>query len=132
MEDDIFKSLFSEFKPELSSDVEFMSKLNKSLTAIDLIKQHVADTRLRNKQAVVIGLVVGFIVGVLFSMLLPYLKVIVSDWQLTLPNESILNTFANNFTAIAYLVIGTTSVLAALNTYEVSLFLLKRKNNPLT
>lgn len=127
MEDDILESLFAGFKPELSSDIEFMNKLKKNLTTIDLIRQNIAVTRLRNKQAVVIGLVVGFIVGFLFSMLLPYLKDIVSNWQSMLPNEPLLNIFVNNFSVIACIVIGTTSVLAALNTYEVSLFLMKKR-----
>lgn len=129
MDDNKLKSLFSEFNPELLSDVEFLSKLNNSLITIDLIKQHLTDTRLRNKLALVIGLVAGFIVGIMFSILLPYLKDIVSNWQMMQPNEPILNIFENNFTAIAYIVIGTTSVLATLNTYEVSLFLMKKKKN---
>ena len=42
-------------------------------------------------------------------------------------DTSILNTFAKNFTIIAWLVIGGTSVFAAINTYEISLSLLKPK-----
>ena len=129
MEDDKFKSLFSNFGPELSSDFQFMNKLQRNLNSVEMIKQHNAEVRARSKKAVAIAAVVGFIVGFMFSLSLPYLNHAVSNWQLTLPSESMLNTFANNFTTIAWLVIGATSVLAALNSYEISLSLLKPKES---
>lgn len=128
MDDDKLKSLFSDFEPELSSDIQFMTKLQRSLNSVEIIKQHTAEVRSRSKKAVAIAAVVGFIVGFLFSLSLPYLGEAVSNWQLTLPDESMLNAFADNFTLIGWLVIGGTSVLAALNTYEVSLSLLKPKD----
>lgn len=127
MEDDKLKSLFSNFEPELSSDFLFMNKLQRNLNSVELIKQHTAEVRSRSRKAVAIAAIVGFIVGFLFSLSLPYLSEAVSNWQLTLPSESVMNIFANNFTIIAWLVIGGTSVFAALNSYELSLSLLKPK-----
>ena len=127
MEDDKLKSLFSNFEPELSSDILFMNKLQRNLNSVELIKQHTVEVRSRSRKAVAIAAIVGFIVGFLFSLSLPYLSEAVSNWQLTLPSESVLNVFANNFTIIAWLVIGGTSVFAALNSYELSLSLLKPK-----
>lgn len=127
MEDDKFKFLFSNFEPELSSDSQFMNKLQQNLNSVEIIKQHTAEVRARSKKAVIIAAFVGFIVGFLFSLSLPYLSQAVSNWQLTLPSESVMSALANNFTTIAWLVIGVTSVLAALNTYEISLSLLKPK-----
>ena len=126
MEDDKFKSLFSNFDPELSSDTQFMGRLERNLNSVEIIKQHIAESRARNKKAVTIGVVVGFIVGFLFSLSLPYLNSTVSDWQLSLPDASVMKTFADNFTIIAWAVIGSTSVFAALNTYEISLSMLKQ------
>ncbi len=127
MEDDKLKYLFSNFEPELSSDFLFMNKLQRNLNSVELIKQHTAEVRSRSRKAVAIAAIVGFIVGFLFSLSLPYLTDAVSNWQLTLPSESVMNVFANNFTIIAWLVIGGTSVFAALNSYEVSLSLLRPK-----
>lgn len=127
MDDDKLKSLFLDFEPELSSDRLFMEKLQRNLNSVEIIKQHTAEVRARNKKAVVAAALVGFIVGFLLSLSLPYLSTTVSKWQLTLPDQSILNVFADNFTIIAWLVIGGTSVLTALNTYEVSVSLLKPK-----
>ena len=127
MEDDKLKSLFSNFEPELSSDFLFMNKLKRNLNSVELIQQHTVEVRSRSRKAVAIAAIVGFIVGFLFSLSLPYLSEAVSNWQLTLPSESVVNVFANNFTIIAWLVIGGTSVFAALNSYELSLSLLKPK-----
>lgn len=127
MEDDKLKSLFSNFEPELTSDFQFMNKLQRNLNSVEMIKRHTAEVRSRSKKAIAIAAIVGFIVGFLFSLSLPYLSDAVSNWQLTLPSESVMNTLANNFTTIAWLVIGGTSVLAALNSYEISLSLLKSK-----
>ena len=127
MEDDKLKSLFSNFEPELSSDFLFMNKLQRNLNSVELINQHTVAVRSRSRKAVAIAAIVGFIVGFLFSLSLPYLSEAVSNWQLTLPSESVMNVFANNFTIIAWLVIGGTSVFAALNSYELSLSLLKPK-----
>lgn len=129
MEDDKLKSLFAAFEPELPSDGAFMTKLRQNLTTVDIVKQNIADTRTKNKKAMAIGIVAGFIVGFLFSLLLPYLNITISSWQLTLPSESFMRIFVDNFAAIAWIVIGTTSVLAALNTYEVSLSLLNTKKS---
>ncbi len=127
MEDDKLKSLFSNFEPELSSDSLFMNNLQHNLNSVEIVKQHTAEIRSRSKKAIAIAALVGFIVGFLFSLLLPYLIDAVSNWQLTLPSESILNAFAKKFTIIAWLVIGGTSVFISLNTYEVSLSLLNPK-----
>ena len=127
MEDDKLKSLFSNFEPELSSDFLFMNKLQRNLNSVELIKQHTVEVRSRSRKAVAIAAIVGFIVGFLVSRSLPCLRESVSNWQLTLPSESVMNVFANNFTIIAWLVIGGTSVFAALNSYELSLSLLKPK-----
>ena len=126
MDDDKLKSLFSEFKPELSSDFQFMNKLQKNLNSVEIIKRHSAEVKQRNKRAVVIAAIVGFIVGCLFSLSVPYICEAVSNRQLILPADSVLNTIADNFITVAWIIVAGTSVLAALNTYEISLSLLKR------
>ena len=129
MEDDKLKFLFTNFEPELSSDFKFMNKLERNLNSVEIIKRHTAEVRSRNKKAVAIAAFAGFIVGFVFSLFLPYLSNAVSDWQSTLPGVYIMNLFADSFTIIAWAVIAGTSVLAAINTYEVSLSLLKPKES---
>lgn len=124
MEDEKIRSLFTDFEPELSSDFMFMNKLQQSLDSVEIVRQHTAELRSRNKKAVAIAAAVGFIVGFLFSLSLPYLYNAFTKWELTLPDTSLMHTVADYFTIIAWSIIGATSVFAALNTYEVSLSLL--------
>lgn len=121
------KTFFSNFEPGLPSDIQFMNKLQGNLNSIETIRRHTADIHSLNKKAAAIAAVAGFIVGFLFSMSLPYLSGAVSNWQLTLPDDSVLNAFANNFSIIAWFLIGTMAVLISLNSYEISLSLLRHK-----
>lgn len=130
MEDDKLKSMLTNFEPELSSDFQFMSKLERNLNSVEILKQHAAEVRSRNKKAVALAAILGFIAGLLFSLALPYLSSAVAEWQVTLPDDSMLNALADNFTIIAWIATGGISVLTALNTYEVSLSLLKPKSQP--
>lgn len=127
MEDDKIKSLFSTFEPELSSDFRFMRNLEEKLDSVEIVKQHNAEARTRSKKAMTFAALAGFVVGLLFSLILPYISRVVSDWQKTLPNESDLNILADNVSVIAWILILGTAVFVALNTYELSLSLLKRK-----
>ncbi|MDE5688238.1 MAG: hypothetical protein K2I18_06395 [Paramuribaculum sp.] len=127
MEDDKLKTLFSDFEPELPSDFLFMNKLQGSLDSVEIVRQHSAEVRSQNKKAVMIAAFVGFIVGFISSLSLPYLSEAVSKWRLTLPDESMMKALADNFTIIAWIMIGSTAVFAALNTYELSLSLFKSR-----
>lgn len=129
MDDEKLKSLFSNFDPDLSSDFQFMNSLQRSLNSVEIIKRHTAEVRARNRKAVAIAAFVGFIVGFLCSLAVPYLTEAVSHWQLTLPQDSILNTFATNFPIIAWLIIGGASVSVAINSYDLSLSLMKPQEN---
>lgn len=128
MEDDKLKSLFASFEPDISSDYQFMTKLQRNLNSVEMIKKHAAEERTRSKQAVAIAAIIGFIVGFLFSLSLPYLSNAILNWQLTLPTDSMMQAFADNFTIISWGIIGATSVIAALNTYEISLSLLRSRS----
>ena len=125
MEDDKLRQLFENFEPELTSDVQFINRLERKLNTVELIVKHNEEVRTRNKKAVAIAACVGFIVGFLFSLALPYLNALVSQWQLTLPDDSIMTAFANNFYLIAWALIGFISVLFSLNAYDLSRSLLQ-------
>lgn len=129
MDDDKLKFLFSDFDPELSSDLQFMSRLQRNLNSVEIIKQHAAEIRSKNRRAVIVAACVGVIVGLLFSLALPAISDAVSNWQLTLPDESVIKTIARNFTVIAWIIIGSVSVLTALNTYDLLRSLPKLKNH---
>lgn len=119
MEDDKLKSLFAEFQPELSADNLFMSRLERNIESAEIVKRRIAEMRARNRKAVIVAAAVGFVIGFLFSLTLPYMSGIVSDWQVTLPKESVMSALADWFAVIAWGVIGATAVIAAVNTYDM-------------
>lgn len=110
MEEDKLKSLFAEFRPELSSDRQFMSCLERNMESVEIVKRRMAEMRARNRRAIAVAAVVGFVVGFLFSLALPYLSGLVADWQLTLPEESVMSVAADYFAVIAWGVTGATVV----------------------
>lgn len=119
MEEDKLKSLFAEFRPELSSDRQFMNRLTRNMESVEIVKRRMAEMRARNRRAIAVAAVVGFVVGFLFSLALPYLSGLVADWQLTLPEESVMSVAADYFAVIAWGVTGATAVIAAINTYDM-------------
>ncbi|MBD5209928.1 MAG: hypothetical protein HDS77_01460 [Bacteroidales bacterium] len=127
MEDEKIKSLFSNYDPELSSDASFMSKLERNLDTVEIIRKHTSEVRSRYRKALAFAAVAGFIVGYLFSLTLPYLNKTIANWKLSLANDSFCITIAENFSILSWIIIAGASVFAALNTYELSLSLLKTK-----
>lgn len=119
MEEDKLKSLFAEFRPELSSDRRFMDRLTRNMESVEIVKRRMAETRARNRRAVTVAAIVGFVVGFLFSLTLPYMSGLVAGWQVTLPQESVMSVVADWFVVIAWGVIGCTAVIAAINTYDM-------------
>ena len=119
MEEDKLKSLFAEFRPELSSDRQFMNRLTRNMESVEIVKRRMAEMRVRNRRAIAVAAVVGFVVGFLFSLALPYLSGVVAGWQLTLPEESVMSVAADYFAVIAWGVTGATAVIAAINTYDM-------------
>lgn len=124
--DDKLKEIFSDFNPDLSSDSLFMSRLERSLNSVEIVKQHAAEMESRNRKAVAIAAIIGFISGFLFSLLLPALQHAIASWQLTLSDSSWLSPIAENFTILAWLAIAIASSLIVLNAYEVSLSILNK------
>lgn len=129
MEDEKLKELFGRFNPELSSDRQFMDRICRGIDSVEMIKRHTAELHRRSRKAVVVAALAGFIVGVLFMLALPYISSAVANLHALLPDSSILYTLTDNYLIAAWLLIGTTSVITALNTYDLTLHLLSTKSN---
>lgn len=129
MEDNDIKSLFAGYKPDMGSDFDFMDRLEQRLDSVEFVKQQTAQVKARCRRAVVFAALAGFVAGFLCSLLLPYLQEAIANWQPTLPDNAFVSAFASNFNVIAWLIIALTSIIAALNTYELSLALSSRRRD---
>ncbi len=76
MEDDKLKDIFRDFDPDLSSSLQFISKLQRNMEAVEIVRQYNAALRRRNKLAVAIAGLCGFAVGVTLTLLYPFIV----DW----------------------------------------------------
>ena len=118
MEEDKLKDLFEEFQPELTSDSLFMARLQKSMNAVEIVRQRQAETRRRGRLAVIVAAATGFAVGALLCLLLPYLGDFVSEMSFSAPG---LEAVKVNRQLIVWSVIGLASVLTSLNAYHLTL-----------
>lgn len=130
MEDDKIKELLSGFEPETSSDFQFMTRLQRSMEAVELVRQHNLAMRRRNKTAVVIAALSGFVTGVLLTLLFPLIEDWISGISISIPHMSI-SPIAIDHQLVAWMVVAIISVLMALNVYEIALSKLASKKGEL-
>lgn len=120
MNDDKLKDLFQNFQPELSSDFKFLTKLQRNMDALELVKQQTAMQRKRNRIAVIVAAITGFVMGVIITILFPILADTLSTFSITLPDPDI-SPISINWQIIGYILAATVSVFTALNAYEITL-----------
>lgn len=112
MDKDKLKDLFTDFEPELSSDLDFLAKVHRNVNTIELVRQHNKVMRRRNKIAVVIAALSGFITGTLFTLLLP----LIVDWIYTIQLPIIVD-----YQLVTWVISAVVSILTAVSVYEMAL-----------
>lgn len=120
MEDDKLRSLFNDFQPELSSSFQFMTKLQKNMDMVEILKQHDIALKRRNKLAVVIAAVSGFVMGVILTLLFPLIGNWVSTFSISLPHIHI-SSLTIDYSLVAWIVMAGVCIITALNAYEIAL-----------
>lgn len=120
MEYDKIKDLFTDFNPELSSDAQFMSRLQRNMEMAELVKRQSAVFRKRNKTAVVVAALSGFVVGVLMTMIFSILGVWTSLVYLSLPFLA-LNPIALDFRLVGLILTAAASCFTVYNAYVITL-----------
>ncbi len=128
MEDDKLKDLFQDFDPKLSSSCQFMSRLQKSMEAVEIVRRHNHALKKRNKLAVAIAAGCGFAAGVLFMSLIP----LVSDWISTFGislSHIRINSLTVDYSLVAWGLLAVACGITSLNAYEIALAWLTPKGN---
>lgn len=120
MDDDKIKGLFQGFQPEFSSDMDFMSRLQRSMDAVESVRRQNLALQKRNKLAVAIAALSGFVLGVIMTLLFP----IISNWMttihFTLPSLQIAAIDIEP-SHIGMLAMAAVCVILTLNIYELAL-----------
>lgn len=127
MEDKDLKELFSDFRPNLAPDANFMANLQKSLDKVELVKQHNRSLQRRNRRAALLAALAGFVTGALFILLLPYSTPTFDTITMRLP-WYVSEIVSPNFRYILWLSAAfVMSAVSALGVYELSITQLKKE-----
>lgn len=127
MEDDKLKELFGGFNPELSPDNRFMDRLLDNMRSVELIRQHNAEQHRRNRIAVAVAAFAGFLCGILFSLLLPYFGNAMTQLASSVTLKWLSQILIENNALLGWLIISSVSVTIAINTYDITAALLRRR-----
>ncbi len=126
MDDDKLKDFFGSFDPELSSDIRFMSKLQRNMAAVELVKQRSLATRKRNKVAVAVAALSGVVMGVLITLLFPLVEDWASSINFTIPYLG-MGPLTVDLRLIGWMLVSVVSGVTAYNSYEIVLFKMTAK-----
>lgn len=121
MEEDKIKNLFADYQPELSSDSQFMRRLQTSLDAVESVRRQSGATRRLCKVAMAAGACAGFAAGVGMSFLAPH----IAGWISTMLSVADLALAGIPIREVgltcSWLISGTVAVLIGCNAYAFSL-----------
>ncbi len=129
MEDDKLRNLFNDFQPELSSSVQFITKLQKNMDMVEILKQHEIALKRRNRLAVVIAAACGFVTGIILTLLFPLIENWVSTFRVSLPHLHISN-LTIDYSFVAWIIMAGVCMITALNAYEIALAKLTPQEPP--
>lgn len=120
MEEDNFKEIFNSFNPDLSSDADFMSTLQRSMNAVEIVRKRNVELHCRGKRAIVIASLAGFVAGVIMTILQPYIITWLGKIHLSLsiPSSQAVNI---DYTLISWMATAIISLTIALNTYHMAM-----------
>ncbi len=122
MEEDKIRDLFNAYKPELSSRLDFMDRLERNLDAVEIIHKANANVMRRNRVAVLAASIAGFISGIIFSFLIPYLNSATSIVAMKISTDNqFLCRFSEYQPIVTWLIIGAASVIISLYAYKIIL-----------
>lgn len=127
MDDDKLKQLFRDFDPDMKSDELFMTRLQHRLDSVEMVKEHNDEVIRRSRTATVIAASVGLIAGLLLSLALPYIGAGAESLKELMPTVRAAEFIADNYLVIAWGLIGATATAVAVNAYDLSLSLLKKR-----
>lgn len=128
MEEQKIRDLFSDFQPELSSSTRFMSKLQKNMEMVEILKTQNAVIKKHNRLAVAIAAACGFVMGVIMTLLFPIIEKFVSSFSVMMPE---MGTYipAINLSFLSWIIIAAVCIVTTLNAYEIASAKLIPKEN---
>lgn len=110
------KSFFENYNPELPDTADFMSELLKNMDSVEFIKRRTAAMAKRNRFAAAIAVLVGFLAGITLTLAFPQIVKLLNDINFTVRGFTV--SFDGDY--LAWIIVASASVFAALGTYYVA------------
>ena len=129
MEEDKLKDIFKDFNPDLSSDSDFISRLERSMKAVEIVKRQNAETHRRSKRAIVWAALAGFVAGIVMTILQPYIFKWLGGLDFTISIPSV-TTVSIDPGLIVWIATAAISATIAYNTYEIASSQLSTRQQP--
>lgn len=126
MDDDKITSLFQNFEPELSSESLFLAELESKMERVEIIKQHTAALKRRNRIAVIVAAACGFLMGIILTLLFPFANEWMISLNLSFPYIAISN-LQLNMQIIEWLAAGLICAFTIIYAYDITLSSLSSK-----
>ncbi len=126
MNDDELIDMFAGLTPAVTDDKAFLSRLDKCLDAVETVRrQNIVVCRL-NRRAALVAALVGFVVGVAFTLAIPWFLTAIASVEM--PHTDILTLPAADVARVLlWCLAGGASVVSAVNAYDISLALMRRR-----
>ncbi len=103
-----------------------MRELERNMEMVESIKAFHAMSRQRNRRAASIAAVSGFAAGWLCAMLMPYLEHVSTVWRGAVSDSAGIPFLADTPTLLMWMIAAAMAAGAAMQSYKLSLSLLKR------
>lgn len=118
MEEEKIRELLSGFNPSLSSDEEFIDRLERNINAVESVRRQAVELRRKNRIAVAVAAVSGFITGVLLTLVLPEIGELAKHVSLPMSNVGPVTV---DFRILGWLMTAGVSGIIGYNAYELTL-----------
>lgn len=125
-DDNKLKDLFASFEPELSSDAQFIARLERSMEAVEIIKKKTTEIQRRNILAIRVAALVGFSFGIAFCICAPYLVELLS--ALAAFGTQFAAIIAQYSTLITWSILGAATLIFTYLSYEITLLSISRSH----
>ena len=116
-EKDELRDLFSQFKPRMTGEADFMAQLESKLSAIEDVKELHRAHYSQLKKAVGIAAFIGFAIGVVLTLSFPWIMTVVKALM-----DSIVPTTPSVSNVVTWIIISVASVTSAIAAYDLSLY----------
>ena len=123
--DNDIRGMFADFKPDLSDNSLFMSRLRHALDSVEIVKQHNLQQRARSRRAIAVAGVAGVAMGVIFALLMPHILRIMAQMGPYLSGSYVGDMLLENARWVAWAFAFGASLIISLNAYHLSLLLQK-------